>query len=101
MGRYNKYYFGTDQDISMCIYKVTHKDTDKAYIGKTTLKARDRWAAHMISRKRYKTHFARALNKYGKDAFTFEVIDIAEDEKSLSHKEIFWISQHTTLSPNG
>lgn len=98
---HNKYDFGTEGGISMCIYKIQNNSTNLIYIGKTTVEVSKRWSAHLSSAKRSKTHIGRALHKYGKDAFTFEVIDIAENEQSLSVKESFYISYYGSLTPNG
>lgn len=101
MGRHNRYDFGSEGDVSMCVYKIQNKLNGLVYIGKTTVKALRRWANHLTTAKSSTTHIGRSLNKYGKDAFTFEVIDIAENELSLSSKESFYISYYNSLSPNG
>lgn len=101
MGWHNKYEFSADTDISMCIYKIQNINTGLIYIGKTKVTAGKRWSDHLSSAKRSKTHIGRSLHKYGKDAFSFEVIDIAEDEKSLNEKEKFYIYHFKSLSPNG
>ena len=100
------YRFNSDELISMCIYKITNTLTGKVYIGKTINTAKQRWLAHMSASRRPnsivgRSKIARALAKYGETSFTFEVIDIAEDQKSLSNKEEFWISNLSTLAPNG
>jgi hypothetical protein len=43
----------------------------------------------------------RALRKYGYAEFAFSVIDIAESQAQLDHKEQFWIKHIDCLSPNG
>jgi hypothetical protein len=42
-----------------------------------------------------------ALLKYGKERFDFDVIDIAETQDQLDHKERFWIKQLNTIAPHG
>lgn len=98
----NKYNFCQLKNVSMCIYKITNTITGKSYIGKTRNKARLRWYSHIAGRgNSAKTYIARSLKKYGHKSFRFEVIDIAENEESLNHKESFYISHYNTLTPNG
>jgi len=70
----------------MHIYKFTHIETGKCYIGQTVQDPNRRRLEH-IADSRYTTktyHFHNALRKYGIDAFTFEVIDSAETLEELN-----------------
>jgi group I intron endonuclease len=96
-----KWIFPSDGEIQFCIYSITHKDSGKMYIGKTVKKAKDRWRVHLSPTHSCKTYIGSALKKYGYGAFTFTVIDVAEDEISLNHKEVFWIKNLNTISPHG
>ena len=61
----------------MYIYKFTHIDSGRSYIGQTIQDPNHRRLEH-ISGSRYseKTyHFHNAIKKYGIDSFIFEVID--------------------------
>lgn len=42
-----------------------------------------------------------ALKKYGKDAFTFEVIHTCKDNKDMNYAEVYYINKHTSLAPYG
>lgn len=55
------------------IYKWTNIITNKVYIGKTT-REKQRKQEHLKDRKRYDFAFYRALNKYGVENFTYEVL---------------------------
>lgn len=101
MGRPLKYDFGADGEIPMCIYKIQNKANGQVYIGKTTMKVHKRWTDHLSSAKRSSTYIGRSLHKYGREGFTFEVIDIAETEESLNQKETFYIVHYDSMSPNG
>ena len=93
---------GPDGRISMCIYKITNTVTGKQYVGQTTGVARDRWKGHRSLKSGNGVSLIKqAVKKYGKDAFVFEVIDIAETLAQLNHKEVFWITKLNTLSPSG
>jgi group I intron endonuclease len=73
----------------MHIYKFTHIETGKCYIGQTIQDPNRRRLEHIAdSRHTTKTyHFHNALRKYGIDAFTFEVIDSTETLEDLNKLE--------------
>lgn len=56
---------------------------------------------HCAPSRREKRGVVGAIKKYGKEAFDFAVIDIAESEDQLNHKERFWISRLGAVAPNG
>lgn len=102
--RQRKYAFGPDRAITMCIYSITHRESGKKYVGITRRAAGDRWRSHVWSSEREGKAcplVSRAIEKYGADAFSFSVIDIAESRDQLAHKEQFWINELNTLAPNG
>lgn len=75
------------------IYKVTHKTKHKVYIGQTIQKPEIRWRHH-INAVHYKgedNKFHRALKKYGKDSFVWEIIEEV-DNKLLDEREEYWIT---------
>ncbi len=98
------------------IYKITNNKTNKSYIGQTL--------THKLNAKRYRPfgevrrlnqHLSDALcnskknqctclnnsiRKHGKECFTTEVIEYCEPENS-NEREIYWIKQYNTISPNG
>jgi group I intron endonuclease len=83
------------------IYKITNKINNKIYIGKTCNKNPfNRWARHLNTAKHKTTvnHtyqlIHKAINKYGKENFTFEVIEICNVENIGLEREKFWIEQY-------
>ena len=75
----------------MWVYKITHIESGKSYVGKTAHLKR-RWAEHRCG----KTGgaIAKAIKKYGKQAFSFEVLesDVQSDDE-LNRLEIQWIER--------
>lgn len=82
----------------MIIYKVQNKINNKIYIGLTTKDLSKRIAEHISENKSY---FQKALNKYGIQSFTVEVIDSAESKEILCEKEKYWIQHYNSKAPNG
>lgn len=78
------------------IYKITKKENGKSYIGQSNNIER-RFAEH-----KYKTDTAidLAINKYGVDAFEFEIIEECSLEQ-LDEREIYWIAHYNTYEGFG
>jgi hypothetical protein len=73
----------------MYIYKFTHIDSGKSYIGQTIQNPNTRRLEH-ISGSRYTPksyHFHNALRKYGVESFTFTVIAEATSLEELNSLE--------------
>ena len=70
----------------MHIYKFTHIETGRCYIGQTIQEPNQRRLEHISgSRHTDRTyHFHNALRKYGVSAFTFEVIDTVKSLEELN-----------------
>lgn len=90
-----------DASIAMCVYTITHRESGRVYVGQTTMSAKRRWRSHCAPSNKSKRGIGGAIAKYGKEAFDFCIIDIAETEAQLDHKERFWISKLGTLAPYG
>lgn len=63
------------------IYSITHIASDKKYIG-SSRQIRQRWVDHMKMLRRGVHHsrtLQRAWNKYGEDAFSFEILEECQD----------------------
>lgn len=101
----SKYPFGQDASERMVVYAITHIGSGKCYIGITTGRASKRWLDHISgvdgSRKKSSPLLVASMKKYGIGAFSFEVIDSAKTRDELARKEVFWIAQLKTMSPNG
>lgn len=88
----------------MIIYKATNKINNKIYIGQTINSLRKRRLQHESSYKNKNTKdyvFARAMKKYGKENFTWEIIDTANSIEELNKKESYWILKLNSIVDNG
>lgn len=83
------------------IYKITNTQTSEVYIGQTTGKPEARFKRHLRDKKSSCIRLARAIEKYGKEAFELKVICRAEDQLQLDHRECLSIKLFQTMSPNG
>lgn len=83
------------------IYKITNKINNKIYIGKS-INIKERWNEHIresllpeekwaLNKRGEQTPIHKAIRKYGKENFSFEVIEECSVEE-LNKKEIYWIS---------
>lgn len=78
------------------IYKITNKKNGKIYIGKTLSSIVERWKRHCFdyTRRDYeKRPLYSAMNKYGIDCFTIEMVEEC-DECILSEREKYWIEYY-------
>jgi len=80
----------------MNIYLITNLVNGKQYIGQTVQKPSDRWYRH-VSTNPSNTVIGRAIKKYGKKFFRFEVVDSAKNIEELNIKEANWIDKLNTL----
>jgi group I intron endonuclease len=90
------------------IYKITHKESEKSYIGQTNDINR-RWKEHTKvknltslnnNNKAYSSYICNAILKYGVEAFDFEVVCECDIE-SVNDLEVENIAKYNTLSPFG
>lgn len=79
----------------MFIYKITNLVNGKFYIGKTTRSIDVRFGEH-CKRASTKMPITMAIEKYGKQNFIVEQIDVADSFQDLNQKEKYYIS---TMSP--
>ena len=83
----------------MNIYKFTHVETGRVYIGQTTQDPNRRRLEHLSdSRYTKRTHrFHNALRKYGEYAFKFDVIASASDLEELNLLETKYIKEYNSI----
>jgi len=81
----------------MIIYKATNLLNNKVYIGQTIRILELRKICHENS-KDSKMLICKAIQKHGKENFSWIQIDSASSKEELSSKEIFWI--RTYMSTN-
>ena len=79
------------------IYKITNLVNGKAYVGQSVHIER-RWMEHCLP----STHslIGKAIQKYGKENFSFQVIEECSVEL-LDEKEEYYISHYNSIVPNG
>ena len=93
-----------------CIYKITHRDSGKAYVGLTKFRFRRRMNGHRNKAMRPEAKRVKdkgcvklhnAIRKHGWDAFDAKVLYAMVPNHLLASMEITAIAQHGTLTPAG
>ena len=79
------------------IYIITCLLNGMKYVGQTTRSVEKRFKEHAGS----KTHLGYAIQKYGQENFTIEVIEMCATSEQLDEREIFWIAKLNCKHPNG
>lgn len=79
-----------------CVYVHTNKVNGKKYFGITSQNPESRWKNGY----RYNSHFSRAIEKYGWEGFTHEVIISGLTKEEACRWEIALIAQYGTQDPN-
>lgn len=90
------------------IYKIQNKVNDKVYIGQTKMslewRLNNKWCGHFTraeSSKSSESYIANAIKKYGRDSFTYEVVEERQNDAFeskellknwLDSREIYWIN---------
>jgi hypothetical protein len=81
------------------IYKLTHTESGKSYIGQTKGSLKTRLNGHKT--KKGCTYIHNAVQKYGMKAFSVVELAITDDSELLNQLEIAAIGVNNTLYPNG
>lgn len=82
------------------IYKITNKLNNKVYIGQTIQKPIERFYQHCTKKcDKYILNMVihKAIFKYGKDNFTFEVIEEVPKQQ-LNEREEYWIKYYNSYT---
>ena len=88
------------------IYKATNMTDGKVYIGQTTMPLKRRISIHLHDAEMPKTRFHKAINRYGENAFKWEIIeeitasDIGILKRLLGEAEIRYIEQYGSEFPH-
>ena len=87
------------------IYCITRPVTNQSYIGQTT-NYKQRVGDHFSGLSRKCTYVHRAIQKYGRDAFTVSILaevpdGISDPQGTLDYLEQFYIIELNTISPGG
>lgn len=82
------------------IYCIKNIANNKRYIGQAK-NPKTRWNRHkndLNQNKHQNEHLQRAWNKYRKDNFIFEIIEVVEDDNIIDKREDYWIKHFKTLN---
>ena len=82
------------------LYIIANKITNKIYIGQTKYPEK-RWKQHkhLANKKIKHQHIHRAMNKYGIDNFTYEIIAQSINQEDADFAEIELIKQYDSRNP--
>jgi group I intron endonuclease len=85
------------------VYLARCTATAKGYVGQTWSGLRTRLAQHLSrpERRAATSALAAAVGKYGRAAFTIELLEECADQAALDAAEISWIARLGTASPGG
>ena len=86
----------------MVIYKITCMVNGKVYVGLTCGSLDKRWKRHCRTAKtdgRRSPYLYRAINKYGPDTFSTEVLEECATLEDLAKAEIKWIDSLDSRDP--
>lgn len=80
------------------VYKITNKLNGKIYIGITKRGFEKRIKEHIQEATQKLSNYTihKAIRKYGKEGFTYEVIEQVDTEESAKEREIFWIQHYNS-----
>ena len=81
--------------ISPGVYQVLNKQTGKRYIGESEIpnkRRKDHWS-YLRGGYHDNPNLQKAYDKYGEDAFEFEMIEHCEPSQ-LKQRETYWIKKH-------
>lgn len=86
------------------IYCHTHIESGRRYVGLTRLSMMKRWNRHVYAavhslKGTGTSHFANAIRKYGKDAFSHEVLETCATIEEANAAEERWIAHFDTRNP--
>jgi group I intron endonuclease len=87
----------------MRIYKITNATNGKMYVGQTTTTLGKRFNSHVSEANRGTSTSAlhNAIRKYGRDKFSFELLEECQSHDDLDSAERRWIKELNCIAPNG
>ena len=83
-----------------CIYSILNKVNGKIYVGQT-IQGTERFRKHKYELDNHKhpnAHLQSSWDKYGEDAFEFNILENCTDDK-LNDNEIWWIDYFESTNP--
>lgn len=84
--------------MSKGIYKIENLQNGKIYIGQS-IHIEKRWQEHCQPSSN--SLISQAIKEFGKDNFSFEIIEEVDDIEKLTEKEIYYIQNFNSVIPNG
>ena len=81
------------------IYLITNNINGKQYVGKTEKTIEERWNKHLQDYNKprcEKRPLYKAMNYYGPEFFSIELIEYVPLEVNLEEREIYWIAKYDT-----
>lgn len=89
--------------INGSIYIIKNRCNDKVYVGQTIQKVEDRFKQHLkLLKSNSKQLIHKAIKKYGKDNFYFEVLESnIKSLEELNKLEEKFIKEYNCVAPNG
>ncbi len=84
------------------VYCHTHVESGRRYVGITKRTMWQRWSQHCAQAKSSKGgrwHFPNAIRKYGKDAFSHQILEVCASLEEANRAEDAWICSFTTRDP--
>ena len=78
-----------------CIYLITNIINGKQYVGQTTRLKERIWEHESDLRSQSVLH--QAIQKYGKDNFTIDILEETDNRDDLDNLEIKWIKELNTF----
>ncbi|MEX3713480.1 GIY-YIG nuclease family protein [Cytobacillus horneckiae] len=84
------------------IYAIHNNINNKLYVGQTVQNIKARFNQHMNLKGSSNQLIYRAIDKYGRDNFYYEVLeDNINSYEKLNEREEYWIENLGTLTPGG
>lgn len=84
--------------MSMGIYKIENLINGKVYIGQS-IRIERRWKEHCFNSS--DSLISAAIKKYGKENFSFEILEEVDDTEKLNQLESQYIQRFNSLTPHG
>jgi group I intron endonuclease len=85
------------------IYRIFHNESNKSYIGQCSrglARVLDHFKSYKIKSREYRAKMLyRAMNKYGSDCFSYEIIENCSSKEEMNIREDFWINHFQTRDP--
>lgn len=78
------------------IYRITHKASGTTYVG-SAMNVRKRWSRHrrdLYHGRHCNPHLQAAFDKYGKDAFEWDILEEVKEIGALAGREQFWLNEY-------